>query len=147
MAGIKIERLDDLLVAAREVGPLAVAIAAPEEPEVLLAARDAALAGIALPYLVGDVQRINAVASKVGINLGEPRWKLVAVPAGTGGPAEVAKRAVELVRSGEASLLMKGKLETADLLHTVLDREGGLRNGSLLSHVALLEVPGMDRLL
>ncbi len=147
MARTKVERLDDLLAVARGVGPARVAIASPEEREVLLAVRDAVRAGIALPYLVGDGQRIAAVAAREGIDLQELKGQLVDVPAGEGQSTEVARRAVELVHRGQATVLMKGKMETADLLRATLDRDVGLRTGRLLSHVALIEMPGLDRLL
>ena len=146
MALNRVERLDDLLRVAREVGPTPVAIALPEDPELLLAVRDAVRAGIALPYLVGDSRRIAAVAEKEGVDLTELRAQLVEVP-NQDGAAEAARRAVGLVRQGAAKLLMKGKMETAELLHAVLDREAGLRTGRLLSHVALIEMPGVDRLM
>ncbi len=147
MAQIKVERLEDLFGAARAVGPVTLAIAAPEDRELLLAARDAVRAGIALPYRVGDEQRIRAVAAEEGIDLVELKAQLVQVSSQEGGAAEVARRAVQLVRLGKARVLMKGKMETADLLRAVLDRDGGLRTGRLLSHVALIEMPGLNRLL
>ncbi len=147
MARSKIERLDDLLAAARAVGPTPAAIAAPEDREVLLAVRDAARAGIALPFLVGDGRRIAAIAAKEGIDLRELKAQMVEVPAREGGAAEAARRAVGLVRQGQAKLLVKGKMETAELLRAVLDRDAGLRTGRLLSHVALIEMPGVDRLM
>ncbi len=147
MAAIKVERLDDLVAAAREVGPVPVAIAAPEEREVLLAVRDAVQAGIAVPFLVGDGRRIEAVASKEGIDLRDLKAEMVEVSPEDGGAPEAARRAVGLVRQGQARLLMKGKMETADLLKAVLDRDAGLRAGRLLSHVALIEMPGVDRLM
>ncbi len=147
MAGVRVEKMDDLLSAAREVGPAPVAIAAPEEREVLLAVRDAAGAGIALPYLVGDARRMAAVAAGEGIDLGELKAEVVDIPADRGGAAEAGRRAVEVVRQGRATVLMKGKMETAELLRAVLDRDSGLRTGRLLSHVGLFEMPGLDRLL
>lgn len=142
-----IRRLDDLLPAARRLGPVAVAIAAAEERELLLAARDAAEEGIAVPYLVGDAERIRRLASREGIDLDGLGAVLVDVSGRDGDTLEIARRAVQLVHEGKARLLMKGRLETADLLRAVLDRDGGLRGGALLSHVALMEVPGLDRLL
>jgi len=142
-----VRRLDDLLAAARLGGPTPMAIAAAEDRSVLLAARSAAEAGIALPYLVGDSERITEIAAEEGIDLRSIGAEILDVPTAAGGPTVAARRAVELVRSGQASLLMKGKLCTADMLRGVLDRENGLRNGRLLSHVAVTEVPGLDRLL
>jgi phosphate butyryltransferase len=49
--------------------------------------------------------------------------------------------AVERVRAGEASLLLKGRLPTGDLLRAVLDRDHGLRTGRILSDVMVSEHP------
>jgi phosphate butyryltransferase len=46
-----------------------------------------------------------------------------------------------MVRSGEASVLMKGRLPTADLLRAILDRNEGLRAGRLLSDVLVADHP------
>ena len=42
---------------------------------------------------------------------------------------------------------MKGIVDTSVILKAVLDREIGLRDAPVLSHVALFQVPGFDRLL
>jgi phosphate butyryltransferase len=52
-----------------------------------------------------------------------------------------ARRAVEMVRAGEVAVLVKGRLQTADLLHAVLDRATGLRTGRLLSDVLVADHP------
>jgi phosphate butyryltransferase len=55
------------------------------------------------------------------------------------------RRAVALVSGGQASMLMKGLVETSVLLRAVLDRDAGLRSGSVLSHLAVFEVDGFPR--
>lgn len=61
---------------------------------------------------------------------------------------EVASRtAVRFVSEGRAHILMKGLVKTSSLLKAVLDKEFGLRTERLLSHVAVVEVPGVNRLL
>lgn len=62
-------------------------------------------------------------------------------------PAEAAAAAVAAVRSGEAHLLMKGLVQTGQLMKAVLDREAGLRTGRALSHACVLQVPGWPKLL
>jgi phosphate acetyltransferase len=52
-----------------------------------------------------------------------------------------AEKAVALVRSGEAALLMKGSLHTDELLAEVTRRETGLRTGRRISHVFVMDVP------
>ena len=42
---------------------------------------------------------------------------------------------------------MKGIVDTSIILKAVLDRDIGLRDAPVLSHVALFQVPGYDRLL
>ena len=53
-----------------------------------------------------------------------------------------AEKAVELVRTGKAELLMKGSLHTDELLSEVMKRETGLRTGRRVSHVFVMDVPG-----
>ena len=47
--------------------------------------------------------------------------------------AEAAKKAVSLVSSGKANILMKGLLDTSILMKAVLDKEIGLRGKGVLA--------------
>lgn len=96
----RVARIDDLLQAAREVGPVAVAIAAAEDPEALLAARDAAMAGIAIPYLVGDTNQITELAAEHVIDVASLGGDIVNVCYRDGSKSQAASRAVQLVRGG-----------------------------------------------
>lgn len=58
-----------------------------------------------------------------------------------------AQAAVQFVREGKATAIMKGKIETGKLLKAVVNKETGIRKSALLSHVAVLYVPGLDRLI
>ncbi|MBO8161520.1 MAG: bifunctional enoyl-CoA hydratase/phosphate acetyltransferase [Thermosipho sp. (in: Bacteria)] len=60
---------------------------------------------------------------------------------------EASEKAVKLVSSGKANVLMKGLVKTSTLLKAVLNKEWGLRTGNLLSHIALLETPGINRII
>jgi phosphate butyryltransferase len=55
--------------------------------------------------------------------------------------------AVKMVRSNQADILMKGKVGTSSLLKAVLNKEWGLRTGSLLSHIAIFEVEAYHKLI
>mgnify|MGYP000085429995 CR=1 FL=1 len=55
--------------------------------------------------------------------------------------------AVKLIGEGKAEILMKGLVSSGLLLKAVLNKEFGLRTGSLLSHVALFETPYYHKLL
>jgi len=62
-------------------------------------------------------------------------------------PDDAARRAVALVRNGEADVLMKGTINTDNLLRPILDKQCGLlRPGSVLSHVTVAEVPSYPKL-
>jgi phosphate acetyltransferase len=52
-----------------------------------------------------------------------------------------ADKAVELVRTGRAELLMKGSLHSDELLAAVTKRDTGLRTGRRISHVFVMDVP------
>ena len=65
-----------------------------------------------------------------------------------GTPDEAAALAVQLVRTGEAEVLMKGLINTDNLLRAVLKKgEGLLPEGGVLSHVAVAQVPLYHKLL
>ncbi len=61
---------------------------------------------------------------------------------------EAARRAVAMVRAGEADILMKGMINTDNLLHVVLNKETGiLPRGRVLTHVTAARLPELERLL
>lgn len=63
-------------------------------------------------------------------------------------PDEAATRAVALVREGQADVLMKGLINTDNLLHAVLNKQTGiLPQGNILTHVTVAEIPAYDKLL
>ncbi|TDM48650.1 phosphotransacetylase [Macrococcoides goetzii] len=55
------------------------------------------------------------------------------------------KSAVEMAATGDAQILMKGMVQTRTVLKEVLQKEHGLRGQSVLSHVALVDLPGNNR--
>ncbi len=75
------------------------------------------------------------MADASGIRLGQTR--IVDVPHSHASAA----KAVELVRLGEAEVVMKGSLHSDELLGAVVARETGLRTGRRISHVFVMDVP------
>lgn len=59
---------------------------------------------------------------------------------------KAAAKGVEFIRNGEAGALMKGFIGTSDLLRAVVNREKGIRASKLLSHVAVIYLPALERL-
>lgn len=117
-----------------------VAVAAAHDDDVMAAICEAKKRGIVNPILVGDEQKIREIAKEHALDISD--IEVIDVP----DSIESAKRAVMLIRKGKADFLMKGMLQTADMLRAVLDKDFGLRTGSMLSHVIIVETPLYDRL-
>jgi phosphate acetyltransferase len=130
------EKYDRLIAAAQQKGALAVAVAHPCDETSLRGAVEAAGAGLIKPILVGPKEKIRGVAQAHSLDLGGT--EIVDVPHSHA----AAEKAVELVRTGKAELLMKGSLHTDELLAQVVKRDTGLRTGRRISHVFVMDVPG-----
>lgn len=92
--------------------------------------------------LYGDRERISQLLKQKNKDY-EKEGKIQIVHAHS--VAQAAELAVKSVRLNEANVLMKGNIPTATILKAVLNKEYGLRTGSVLSHVAVFEVPHYDR--
>lgn len=136
-----IKSIESLREAAKAQGTRCLAVACAQDDHVLLAVEDARRLGIADAVLVGDEAQIRRVAAENGID--PANYRIIDEP----DKVESCRTAVSLVRNGEADAVMKGIVDTAVILKAVLDKENGLRDAKVLSHVALFEVPGFDRLL
>ena len=128
-----------LLEKMRAGAPKRIAVAAAHDDAVLKAVTAAYKAGIIVPILCGDIERIDMLARLHNLDISP--FEIIE----TDSDAQAASIAVSLVKSGRASLLMKGILQTADLLRAVLDKENGLRTGGILSHTAVVYSPDRDR--
>ena len=115
--------------------PLRTAVVHPCDVPSIAGVCAAAEAGLIVPVLVGPEAKVRAAAAAGGLDIGG--FRLVS----TAHSHEAAARAVELVRAGEVEALMKGSLETAELMHEVVLRSSGLRTARRMSHVYLLQVP------
>jgi len=138
------KKLSELLDLAQHLGSKRVVVADAAENEVLAAIEDARKAGIVSGILVGKRDKIAAIAEPLGIDLAN--YELVEEP----NPKKTASVAVKLLKSGQADVLMKGLVGTADFLKAILSKEDGLLDHSkkkLLSHVAVFEVPVYHKLL
>ena len=61
---------------------------------------------------------------------------------------EAARISVKMVREGKADILMKGLINTDNLLHVVLDKERGiLPRGNVLTHITASQLPEYDKML
>ena len=134
-------KYEQLLAKCRNLEPVSTAVVHPCEQSALAGAIDAGAKGLIVPILVGPAAKIQEVAKASGIDLGSTRVVDVAHS------HAAATRAVELVRKGEAELLMKGSLHTDELLGAVVARDTGLRTGRRISHVFIMDVPTYHKVL
>jgi len=121
--------------------PIPTAVAHPCEESALSGAVEAANLGIIIPILVGPRDKIDATAKSAGVDISG--FEIVDTPHSNASAA----KAVELVRSAQAELLMKGSLHTDELMAAVVSREGGLRTGRRISHVFVMDVPTFHKVL
>jgi phosphate acetyltransferase len=130
-----------LLQRCQALEPIRTAVVHPCEETALSAAIEAAEKGLIVPILVGPAGRIQKLADEHGINL--KQIQIVDAPHSHA----AAVKAVELIRLGEAEILMKGSLHTDELLSAVVAKEGGLRTGRRISHVFIMDVPTYHKVL
>ncbi|MBN1135683.1 MAG: bifunctional enoyl-CoA hydratase/phosphate acetyltransferase [Anaerolineae bacterium] len=136
-----IKRLQELIDLAQKNEPTKVAVAAAAHNLVLESVQRAVSLGLIIPILVGKEEDIRTEAERIG-------WDLQGVQiVATQTNKAAATAAVDLVRRGQASVLMKGYLHTDEMLRAVLAHDTGLRTDRLLSHVFVLEVPTYHKLL
>ncbi|MCC8151434.1 MAG: phosphate butyryltransferase [Lachnospiraceae bacterium] len=133
--------LDDLVKQASKNAKVTIAVAAAHDRDVMEAVISAGKEGIADAILIGDVNRICEIMD----DMGENSNKYEIIPASDN--TACARKAVQLVRTGKVNLLMKGILDTAELMRAVIDKETGIRTGNLISHTMVYESPSYHKLL
>lgn len=136
-----ISNFKELLEAAKSQKKMRIVVAAAQDEDVITAVSQAKEMGLAEPVLVGDEVKIKEIMDKLKISSSE--YEIVNEP----DLIQAARKSVELVREGRGDFLMKGILQTADIMRAVLDKEIGLRTDNLISHVMVYEVPTYKKLL
>ena len=135
-----IKNFEEIVKTAQAKGPKTIAVAVAQDLEVLLAVKNAKDLGIANAILVGNEAEIRKIAQDHQIDLAG--FTIME----QSDPVEACRTAVQLVSTGKAQVLMKGIIDTAIILKAVLDKEIGLRTDNVLSHVAVADIAGYDRL-
>lgn len=129
------QKYEALICACHALAPVRTAVAHPCDETSLRGATEAAAAKIIKPILVGPEVRIRTLAASIGLDI--TGFKLVDAPYSHASAA----KAVEIVRNGEADVLMKGSLHTDELMSTVVNKDSGIRTARRISHVFIMDVP------
>lgn len=135
------KNFNDLLIKLKGIKTKKLVVAVAQDEPVLEAVKDAKDKGIVDAILVGDRNKIKEVATKIDMDLNE--FEIIHET----DIKKSALKAIELVSSGKADMVMKGLVDTATFLRSVLNKEVGLRTGKLMSHVSVFEIEGINRLI
>ncbi|MCL2618925.1 MAG: bifunctional enoyl-CoA hydratase/phosphate acetyltransferase [Defluviitaleaceae bacterium] len=122
-------------------GVMTIAVAAAEDHHTLEALKELGEHIEVRFFLVGDRAGIMRISEQISLKVGGDNI------VDADGEEDSAAKAVALCAEGTADILMKGKLQTSTLLKAVLNKETGIRQGGLMSHLAVLESPAYHKLL
>ena len=134
-------KYERLLERCLSLEPVPTAVAYPCEASALAGAVEATQKRLIVPILVGPAAKIIETARSAGLDIGD--LQIVDVPHSVA----AAAKAVQLIREGQAEVLMKGSLHTDELMSAIVSREGGLRTGRRISHAFVLDVPTYHKVL
>ncbi len=121
--------------------PGRIAVAAAHDDHVMRAIADVCQKGYARATLIGDKEKIFAIADELQIDVSD---MTIIKELDERRCAEIA---VNMAASSEVDVIMKGLMQTSDLLKAVLERDKGLRGSTLLSHIGVYEVADYGKLL
>jgi len=135
-----IRNFDDLTAYLSKLDePRRVAVVCPNDESTCQAVHQAIEEGFARAILVGCQPQYANLFDDV-------RKKVTFIPADD--VDDAAARAVSLVRDGMADVLMKGLLNTDNLLRAVLNKQTGiLPQGRVLTHITCAQMPQYEKLI
>ncbi|MDL2314215.1 hypothetical protein LJC36_04455 [Desulfovibrio sp. OttesenSCG-928-C14] len=143
-----IQSFDALVQNLRGSAPKNMAVVAAEEEHVLEAVARASADGIVRPILIGDAAEIKRILSGPLAGMAAAvEGDLESTIVHEADPDAAASLAVRMVNEGRADFLMKGRINTANLLKPVVNKESGLRKGGLISLLTLMQIPRYHKLI
>ena len=137
-----ITKLSQIVEEAQKKGHKRLAVAYGQDSHTLSAVYDAYKEGLVEPTLYGDKQVIEEVCGAEGIDCSI--FKIVDEKS----DVNCVRLAVAAVVAGDADVLMKGLVSTDKYMRGILNKDAGLfPPKGVLSHVAILEMPSLPKLL
>ena len=118
-----------------------IVVVSADDAHTLEAVMEAAKDGIVEPVFIGSAEAIKNTLREIGEDA--EAFEIYE-------EADFDKAAalgVQLIREGRGDVLMKGKLETSQILRAVVNEEHGLGMGGVMSHVAVNDVPNYHKFL
>jgi phosphate butyryltransferase len=117
-----------------------IAVVAAHDEHVLDAVTAATKQGIVDAVLIGDREKIREIADMHQFDISA--CEIIDEKENI----DAAACAVRMIHEGTAHVLMKGLVDTPTFLRPILQREGGLRTGDILSSVAIFELKGYHKI-
>ena len=112
-----------------------IAVASAQDLHTLEAVVVASGDGMVSPILIGVESEIRAILDDIGATT--DGMSIINVE----DPVESVQKAADLVRVGQADCIMKGKIETGQLMKVLVNREKGIRKNDTMSLLAFFESP------
>ncbi|MBN2480351.1 MAG: bifunctional enoyl-CoA hydratase/phosphate acetyltransferase [Bacteroidales bacterium] len=138
---MQVKKIQDLIGQASGNAVRRLAVAAAQDPDLIEALIRAMKAGFISPLLIGNKTEIIKIAESAELNLSQV--EIIHEP----DAFRACELSVRLVRQGHADLIMKGHVSTSIFIKHILDKENGLMQGNLLSHVAFFETQYYHKML
>lgn len=129
----------ELIDLAKKSGRKRCVVVCAHDETVLEGIRLAQSLDLIYSVLVGDETRIKGIASSLKLDL--KHSEIIT----TSSDEQAVEISMNTVKS-DGDFIMKGMLSTSAFLRGVLHKTYGLRQGNILSHIAVLEIPGYHKL-
>jgi len=136
-----IKHLHELYDNACNRGPVNIAVAQADDENLLRALDRARSAGFVNPVLTGNKDKIEEAAANSGFDLNN------IIIAETDTPEAACVSCINMIKNGSAEIIVKGNVKTATLLRKIIDKDKGIPNKQLISHLAIFESPFYHKLL
>ncbi|MFL2076538.1 phosphate acyltransferase [Marinilactibacillus psychrotolerans] len=118
---------------------LKIAVVKAANEDVLKSIKRGIEEGIIEPVLIDDESKLKVLMKQLTIDL--EKVEII----DQADDKKAAEKGVELARNKKVDALMKGFIGTGNILRPVVNKETGIRSSALLSHVAVIFVPKLNR--
>ncbi len=133
------ESFDKIIHSCQKYPPIRTAVVHPVKAGVLNAVLDAVRAHFIVPVLIGPLEKIKKAASDADIDLSG--WEMI----DTEHSDAAAAKAVELAATGQVEAILKGALQTGELMSPIVSADSGLRTKYRISHAYVMDVPSYHK--
>ncbi|MFP4098254.1 MAG: bifunctional enoyl-CoA hydratase/phosphate acetyltransferase [Alphaproteobacteria bacterium] len=125
-----------VLAQCKSLDKLKTAVVFPVRASALRAVIEVADQDLILPVLVGPKQKIKAVAKEANIKI-PAKWEIVSAP----NSYEASAKAVAMAAKGEVHAIMRGTVNTKELIKAVIAPKSNLLTDRRVSHAHILNIP------